>query len=89
MRLIIVLIMAETLFYLLLRGYLRSRRTERLEDIWDARHPDQAGNDPARREFVRKALVGFEKTLKVRLLVLVFIIPTLAVMGIVYLVNWQ
>lgn len=88
-RLIVFVLIAETIFYLLLRIYLRSIRTERLEEIWDERHPDQAGNNAARREFVRKSLVGFEKTLRVRLLVLVFILPTLAIMGIVYWVNWQ
>ncbi|MTE00930.1 hypothetical protein GIY56_11555 [Paracoccus sp. YIM 132242] len=88
-RLILFLLIAETLFYLLLRVYLRSLRTERLEEIWDTRHPAQAGNTPARRAFVRRSMTGFDKTLRSRLLLLVFVLPNLAVMGIIYWINWQ
>lgn len=88
-RLIVLVFLLEAMFYLLLRIYIRSLRRERLEEIWDERHPDRAGNNPARDEFVRKSMVGFDRTLKSRLLWLVFIIPTLAIMAIVYWVNWQ
>lgn len=88
-RLIVIVLAVEALFFVLLRIYIRSLRYEKLERIWDERHPDRAGDNPARDEFVRKSMVGFEKTLKVRLTWAVFIIPTLAIMGIVYWVNWQ
>nr|WP_241865406.1 hypothetical protein [Paracoccus salsus] len=77
------------MFYLLLRIYIRSLRRETLEEKWDERHPDMAGDNALRDEFVRKSMVGFDRTLKSRLLWLVFIIPTLAIMAIVYWVNWQ
>lgn len=88
-RLIVLVLLIEVMFYLLLRIYIRSLRRERLEEIWDVRHPGMAGNNDARDEFVRRSMIGFDKTLKSRLLWLVFIIPTLAIMGIVYWVNWQ
>lgn len=88
-RLIVLVLLLEAMFYLLLRIYLRSLQREKLEDRWDARHPEMAGNNAARDEFVRKSMVGFDRTLKSRLLWLVFIIPTIAIMGIVYWVNWQ
>lgn len=88
-RLILFLLIAETAFYLLLRIYLRSLRTERLEDIWDERHPAMPGNSPARRAFVRRSMIGFDRTLRSRLLLLVFVLPNLAVMGIVYWINWR
>lgn len=88
-RLILFLLIAETVFYLLLRVYLRSLRRERLEEIWDERHPAMAGNGAARRAFVRRSMTQFDKTLKSRLLLLVFVLPNLAVMGIIYWVNWQ
>lgn len=88
-RLILFLLIAEALFYLLLRVYLRSLRRERLEETWDERHSAMPGNTPARREFVRRSMIGFDKTLKSRLLLLVFVLPNLAVMGIIYWVNWQ
>lgn len=88
-RLILFLLIAETAFYLLLRVYLRSLRREQLEDTWDERHPAMPGNTPARREFVRRSIVGFDRTLRSRLLLLVFVLPNLAIMGIIYVVNWQ
>jgi hypothetical protein len=88
-RLILFLLIAETAFYLLLRIYLRSLRRERLEETWDSRHPAMPGNTPARRAFVRRSMTGFDKTLKSRLLLLVFVLPNLAIMGIIYWVNWQ
>ncbi len=88
-RLIVLVFLLEAMFYLLLRIYIRSLRRERLEEIWDERHPDMAGNNDLRDEFVRKAMVGFDRSLKSRLLWLVFILPTLAIMAIVYWVNWQ
>lgn len=88
-RLILFLLIAETVFYLLLRIYIRSLRRERLEDRWDERHPAMPGNTPARREFVRRSMAGFDRTLRSRLLLLVFVLPNLAIMGIIYVVNWQ
>lgn len=88
-RLILFLLIAEAVFYWLLRVYLRSLRRERLEERWDSRHPAMAGDTPARRAFVRKGMAGFDRTLRSRLLLLVFVLPNLAVMGIVYWVNWQ
>lgn len=88
-RLILFLLIAEMAFYLLLRIYLRSLRGETLEETWDDRHPDRAGNTAARRAFVRRSMAGFDRTLRSRLLLLVFVLPNLAVMGIVYWVNWR
>lgn len=88
-RLILFVLLLETAFFLLLRIYIRSLRREQLEDIWDERHPEMAGNSPLRREFVRKSMTGFENTLKSRLIWLVYILPTLVIMAIVILVNWQ
>ncbi|MCF3972528.1 hypothetical protein [Paracoccus salsus] len=88
-RLIVLVLLLEAMFYLLLRIYIRSLRRETLEEKWDERHPDMAGDNALRDEFVRKSMVGFDRTLKSRLLWLVFIIPTLAIMAIVYWVNWQ
>lgn len=88
-RLIVFVFLIEAMFYLLLRIYIRSLRREKLEQIWDERHPGLPGNTPARREFVRRSMVGFERTLKSRLLWLVFVVPTLVIIGIVIQVNWQ
>lgn len=88
-RLIAIVIAIEALFYVLISIYVRSLQRERLEERWDKRHPDRAGHSPERREFVRKAMVGFDKTLKARLVALVFVLPNIALAAIVYYVNWQ
>ena len=88
-RLVAVVIALEALFYVMISLYLRSLRRERLEEIWDTRHPDRAGDSAERRAFVRRSMRGFEKTLRARLVALVFILPTLAIAVIVYFVNYH
>lgn len=75
--------------WLVLRLSLRARRREQLQAGWDLRHPDRAGNSRARRAFVARAMAGFDRRLRIWLAVLVWGLPTLTVMAIVYLVNWQ
>lgn len=88
-RLAAVIIAIEALFYVLISLYMRSLRRERLEEIWDDRHPDRMGDSAERRDFVRRSMVGFEKTLRARLVALVFVVPTLAIAVIVYFVNYH
>lgn len=89
LRLMIFLFLIEAIFYLLLTIYLRSTRKEALEDEWDRRHPDRAGDSPERSTFVRRSMIGFQKTLKARLVGLVFILPTIAIGVIAWYVNVQ
>ncbi len=88
-RLWLFVLAVQLLFYVLLRVYVRSQQVERLEHRWDARHPDRPGDSAARRAFIAKAMTGFEKSLRARLSLLVFVLPTLAILVIVYLVNWH
>jgi len=88
-RLWLFLLAGQLVFYVLLRLYVRSQQVERLERRWDARHPHRSGNTAARRAFVAKAMTGFNRSLRARLTLLVFVLPTLAVLAIVILVNWQ
>lgn len=89
LRLIAMVLVIELIFYVLLGIYLRSTRREALEKEWDARHPDRAGDSPERREFVRRSMVGFRKTLRARLATLVLVLPLMAVVLIVILVNYN
>ena len=89
LRLMIFLFLIEAIFYLLLSIYLRSTKKESLEEEWDRRHPDRAGDSPERRVFVRRSMVGFERTLRARLVALVFVLPTVALMVIIYFVNYH
>lgn len=88
-RLALFLFIIEAIFYLMISIYLRSIKAEALEGEWNKRHPDKAGDSPERREFVRRSMVGFRKTLKARLVGLVFILPTIAIGVIAWFVNVQ
>lgn len=89
LRLIAMVLVIELIFYVLLGIYLRSTRREELENEWDDRHPDRAGDSPERREFVRRSMVGFRKTLRARLAALVLVLPVVAIVVIVVLVNYN
>ncbi|WP_022707759.1 hypothetical protein [Paracoccus zeaxanthinifaciens] len=85
-RLWLVLLALEAVFFVALRLYLRLRRAERLRDRWRERHGRGAAGEDA---FVARGMAGFEKGLRARLSFLVFVLPNLAVLVIVYLVNWH
>ncbi|KGJ03395.1 hypothetical protein IC63_13365 [Paracoccus sphaerophysae] len=86
-RLAAIVIAIEALFYVMLSYYLRSLRRERLEEEWAERHPAEPGDSPERDEFVRRSMHDFHRTLRSRLVALVFMLPTLAIFVIAYLVN--
>lgn len=88
-RLWLFVLAAQFVLYLLLRFSMRLRRIGRLERQWDERHPRHASDGAARRAFVAQAMAGFDRSLRVRLAAVVFVLPTLAILGIVVLVNWQ
>jgi len=89
LRLIGLVLVIELLFYVLLSIYIRSTRREALEKEWDRRHPEAAGNSAPRREFVRRSMIGFSKTLRARLVGLVLVLPLVAIVVIVILVNYD
>lgn len=86
-RLAAIIIAIEALFYVLLWVYLRSLRRERLEGEWAEAHPESPGDSPERDDFIRRSMVNFNASLQVRLITLVFVLPTLAIFVIAYFVN--
>lgn len=89
LRLIGMVLAIELVFYALISIYLRSLRREALEKEWDRRHPDRAGATPERHEFVRRSMVGFGKTLRARLALLVLVLPVVAIIVIIVVVNYN
>ncbi len=88
-RLLFADFLIELIFYALLSVYIRSLRHEELEKEWDRRYPSRAGDSPARREFIRRAMVGFRKTLRARLIGLVLILPLALIAVIVFYSNYH
>lgn len=88
-RLGAVVIAIEAALYVVLSIYLRSLQRERLEEAWDADNPGRGGDSPARRAFVERRMARFHKTLRARLVALVLVLPLVAIMVIVYTVNYD
>ena len=89
LRLIGLVLAIGLIFYVLLTVHIRSTKREALEREWDRRHPDRAGPSRERQTFVRRSMLGFGKTLRARLVGLVLVLPVIAVIVIVILVNYN
>jgi hypothetical protein len=72
-----------TIMYFLLSIYSRSTQREELEKEWDA-----AQGPGDREEFIEAGMAAYEKGLRKKLIWLVYVIPTLAVVAAIYLLNF-
>lgn len=78
-----------TVVYFLVGLYARSVRREALERQWDS-DPANEGALPAdRKVFVENGMGTYEKGLKKRLLLLIYVLPALAVIATAYAINWS
>lgn len=82
-RLAIVLFIALSLLYVLVALYARSRAKERLEKRWAAK--PHAGN---RRDFIRAGLKLYDKSMRKRLLLAIYIVPPLGIAVMIWLTNF-
>jgi hypothetical protein len=73
-----------TVVYWLVAIYSRSVRRERLEKEFDA-----GGVEGARDDYIKAGLDDYEHGLRRKLIVLVYIIPTVIIAVTVYFVNYQ
>lgn len=76
--------LALSLLYLLLSVYFRSLERERLEKQWDA-----GGVPGDRDDHVRRGLDSYNHSLRHRLIWLVYIIPTVTVVTLVWILNFD
>lgn len=74
-----------TVIYFSVSLYSRSVRKERLEDEFDAENPD--GDRDARDTFVAEGLKAYDASIRPKLIGLVYVVPTLAIGTIVYMIN--
>lgn len=84
-RLAVFGFIAMTVMYVLLSIYSRSVERERLEKEWDGEH--DGGESPARDAYIEAGMKEYEKSLRRKLIWLVYVIPTLAVLLLIYLTN--
>ncbi len=84
-RLAVFGFIAMTIMYVLLSIYSRSVERERLEKEWDGEHG--GGETPARDAYIEAGMKDYQKSLRKKLIWLVYVIPTLAVLLLIYLTN--
>jgi hypothetical protein len=84
LRLAFIAFVAMTVAYLLIWIYSRSVRREELEKEWDA-----GGIDTDRETYIADGMTAYEHTLRRRLIGLVYIVPTVIVLVIIYIRNFQ
>ncbi|PJF08646.1 hypothetical protein [Pseudorhodobacter sp. MZDSW-24AT] len=73
-----------TIVYVIMRIYLRSVRRETLEKRFDA-----GGIEGDRATYIEKGMAAYDRGLKKNLLWLIYIIPTVAVVVTLYILNFQ
>lgn len=84
LRLAFIGFVAMTVAYLLIWIYSRSVRREDLEKEWDV-----GGIDTDRETYIADGMKAYEHTLRRRLIGLVYIVPTVIVLVIIYILNFQ
>lgn len=85
-RLVLFGFLAMSVVYLSISVYSRSVRREKLEDAWAE---ENVGSDDmaARDAYVAKGIKAYNASFRPKLIGLVYIIPTVIVMTIVYITN--
>lgn len=75
-----------TVIYFSVSLYSRSLRKERLEDEFDAEHPEGSAPD-ARDAFVAEGLKAYDASIRPKLIGLVYVVPTVVIGAIVFMIN--
>lgn len=87
-RMSVIGLVLLTVIYVVVSVYSRSVRREKLENRWDAEHP-QGGDPEARDAYIEAGMVEYQNGLRRKLILLVYIIPIVLVMVMIYLTNWS
>jgi hypothetical protein len=73
-----------TVFYGLLRLYSRSLRKEKLEERWDETKPEGT----SREDYVRQGLAAYDRSVRPKLIALIYVVPFIVIAITIYMVNW-
>lgn len=88
LRLAFFMYVALTVIYFVAGIYSRSVRREKLEKQWDTDPAREGLTEQERRAFIEAGMVHYDKGLKKRLLWLIYILPTIGFLVIIYFINW-
>ncbi len=85
-KLVIFGFIGLSIIYLSVSLFARSVYKERLENEFDAEHAD--GAEPGARDaFVSEGMIAYGKSVRPKLVGLVYIVPTVVVGAIIYTIN--
>ncbi len=84
LRMAVIGFVVLTVFYVLLSVYSRSVRREKLEKEWD--EEVKTGDRDA---YIEKGMAEYEGSLRRKLIILVYVIPVLLVIGMLYVINFM
>lgn len=85
-RIALVWIVAVFAVHGILRIYLRSLKREALENAWDR---GEAGGALSRDDYVAAEMVRFDRSLLLKIIALVYVLPVIVVGVIIYFVNYN
>lgn len=86
-RLLVFGFLGLSIAYLAISFYSRSIRKEKLEDRWVEDHPGD-GDSPEREAFIHDGMVEYQSGIRPKLILLVYVIPALAALLLLYLINF-
>jgi len=85
-RLVVLGFIAMTVVYFAISIYSRSIRREKLEDAWDVDHPE-GGDEAARDAYIENGMTEYENGFRKKLIWLVYVVPTIAVVVTLIVMN--
>ncbi|MFB2531220.1 hypothetical protein ACEYYB_03620 [Paracoccus sp. p4-l81] len=86
-RLFVFGFLVLSVIYVLTFFWLRSLRRERLENDWDQGRALPLDGE-GREGYIARGMAGLGRSLAVRLLWLIYVLPLIAMGAIIYLVNY-
>jgi hypothetical protein len=85
-RLVVFGFIGLSVIYLSVSVYSRSVRKERLEKQFDANHSEGAA-EGARDAFVAEGMQAYNRSIRPKLIGLVYVVPTVVIATIIYTIN--
>jgi hypothetical protein len=85
-RLVIISFVILTVIFLCVSLYSRSVRRERLERQWDA-NPPEGSSVADRKAYVTKGMNEYFNGFRRRLVLLIYVVPTVIIAAILYVMN--
>ncbi|MCB1368468.1 MAG: hypothetical protein KDK00_11940 [Rhodobacteraceae bacterium] len=88
LRLIVFGFIGLSVIYFAISVYARSLRRESLEDRWAEKHPGE-DESPERDAYIEDGMARYNAGIRPKLLLLIYVVPTILVILALILTNWN